>query len=143
MIPRFQTLAWYGMRVSGVVLTLAVTFHMFWNTVVYDDVDLTWDLIVLRYYNPWWRLFDLALLGFTIFHGFYGLRQIMVDHLDKRGPLRVMAFTVFHGLWLGLLAFGTYVIMSFPWQADTVSPRALQPIPSPHLDLALPAGPTQ
>lgn len=114
MRRRIATLAWYGMRVSGVVLALAVTFHMYWNTVVYDDIDLTWDRIVLRYYNPWWRLFDLTLLAFTIFHGFYGLRQLLVDHL-RQGWGRVLTMTVFHALWLGLVAFGTYVIMSFPW----------------------------
>jgi succinate dehydrogenase hydrophobic anchor subunit len=114
MTRRFETLAWYGMRVSGVGLALAVTFHMFWNTVIYDDVDLKWDLIVLRYYNPWWRLLDLTLLGFTVFHGFYGLRQVLVDHL-RPGRWRILTMTVFHGLWIGILAFGTYVIMSFPW----------------------------
>jgi succinate dehydrogenase hydrophobic anchor subunit len=109
-----ETLGWYAMRVSAVLLTGAVTFHMFWNTVVHDDVDLTWDLIVLRYYNPWWRLFDLTLLGLTLFHGFYGLRQVLLDHL-RPGRWRILALTGFHGLWIGLLVFGTYVIMSFPW----------------------------
>jgi succinate dehydrogenase / fumarate reductase membrane anchor subunit len=115
MKRRFETLGWYAMRVSGVLLTVAVTVHMYWNTVLYDDVDLTWDVIVRRYYNPWWRLFDLALLGFTIFHGFYGLRQILVDHLPIGTKRRILALTAFHGLWIGLLVFGTFVIMSFPW----------------------------
>ena len=108
------TLGWYAMRVSGALLTLAITFHMFWNTVIYQDIDLTWELIARRYHNPAWRLFDLLLLGLTLFHGFYGLWQVLQDHL-KPGPLRIGTLTVFHCLWMGLLAFGTYVIMSFPW----------------------------
>ncbi|MBC7545445.1 MAG: hypothetical protein H7338_22180 [Candidatus Sericytochromatia bacterium] len=116
MRASFATLGWYAMRVSAVLLTFVITFHMFWNTVVYDDVDLTWDLIVRRYHNPGWRLFDLTLLGLTAFHGFYGLHQILGDHL-RPGWTRTLGMTVFHGLWIGLMVFGSFVIMSFPWPA--------------------------
>lgn len=114
--PRLEVWAWYLMRVSAVILAGSVTFHMYWNTVVYDDVDVTWDLIVRRYQNPGWRLFDLLLLGVAVLHGFGGLRTILQDHL-RPGPLRILIVTVFHLLWISVLTFGAFVILSFPWRA--------------------------
>lgn len=114
-IQPFRAAAWYFMRISGLLLVFAVLFHMFWNTVVYPDHELTWDLIVSRYYNPFWRLFDLTLLGLSVLHGFYGLAVIMQEYL-RPGALRTTLFTVFHALWISIMAFGTFVVMSFPWR---------------------------
>lgn len=97
---------WLFMRVSGVLLAVLVLGHVLDRFLIHDVGDVDYDFVARRWRNPFWRLWDGALLGLGLAHGFHGLRIVVEDLVaDPRRRLSALAaVAVVAGVTLALAA---------------------------------------
>ena len=109
---RFEVTSWYFMRVSGALLLLIAVFHLLLMHVVIGVDNIDYSLVVGRWASPWWRLYDMALLFFALFHGANGARWVIDDYVH-RPMLNKGLKAVFFVLVFIFLLMGVQVIFSF------------------------------
>lgn len=108
----FEVYAWFFMRVSGVILLFIAVFHLLWMHLVIGVDNIDYDVVALRWQNPLWRVFDLALLIFALSHGVNGTRWVLGDYVRSPGwQLAAKWFVYVLALVIG--AMGAYVIFTF------------------------------
>lgn len=108
----FETFSWYFFRVSGVALIFLALIHLFLNHVATDVSCTSYQLIEIRYANPYWRLYDWLLLTLALLHGMNGLRVVIDDYVHSRGwRLTLQSSTAIVTLIFFLL--GTITIIMF------------------------------
>ena len=108
----FETFSWYFFRVSGVALIFLAIIHLFINHVSTDVSCTSYQLVAIRYSNPFWRVYDWLLLTLALLHGMNGLRIIIDDYVENRG----MRLTLQSSLGLLTLVFfllGTITLVTF------------------------------
>src|SRR5437899_11669775 len=81
----FETFSWYFFRISGIVLIFLVILHLLLNHVSTDVSCTSYQLVSIRYENPFWRLYDWLLLTLALLHGMNGLRVVVDDYVRSRG----------------------------------------------------------
>lgn len=81
----FETFSWYFFRVSGIALIFLAIIHLLLNHVTTDVSCTSYQLVSLRYENPFWRLYDWLLLTLALLHGMNGLRIVVDDYVHSRG----------------------------------------------------------
>jgi succinate dehydrogenase / fumarate reductase membrane anchor subunit len=72
----------------------------------------SYQLVAIRYENPFWRLYDWLLLTLALLHGMNGLRVVIDDYVGSRGWRLTLQSTL--GL-LTLIFFllGTITLVTF------------------------------
>jgi succinate dehydrogenase / fumarate reductase membrane anchor subunit len=80
---------------------------------VATDVSCTsYQLVQIRYANPFWRLYDWLLLTLALLHGMNGLRIVIDDYVHSRGwRLSLQSTTAIVTLVFFLL--GTITLITF------------------------------
>ncbi|MBI1953464.1 MAG: succinate dehydrogenase [Candidatus Omnitrophica bacterium] len=99
------------MRFSGVLLLVLALGHFFIMHVVNSIHQIDYDFVAQRYFQWFWRAYDLAMLWLAMLHGANGARTLLDDYL--RPPARGWAVKA---LYLGgalFLFLGTWVILFF------------------------------
>jgi succinate dehydrogenase/fumarate reductase cytochrome b subunit len=118
---------WTWHLAAGVVILVFLGLHM---AVMHLDATLgifnpagakpvDWASVVLRMKSLFFAITYVVLLGAALYHGLYGLRNILLE-LNPAAGLRT---TINLGLWLvglGLFAFGAYAAMMAPGAASAV-----------------------
>lgn len=107
----FELFGWFFMRLSGIALLLMAVFHLLYMHFVIGVENTTFEVIVQRWENPLWRLFDLFLLFFAWTHGANGMRYIVDDYIHTQG-WRVTVKTLLYALYFAILLMGAYVIFT-------------------------------
>ena len=115
---RFEVASWYFMRVSGALLLIIAVFHLLLMHVVIGVDNIDYSVVVGRWASPWWRLYDLALLFFALFHGANGARWVIDDYVHRPGLNKGLK-AVFYVLVFIFLLMGTQVIFSYDPSAAT------------------------
>lgn len=108
----FELYSWLFMRVSGVLIALLVLGHIAIMHIFHHVEDVNYEFAAARLANPFWRIYDLALLGLALAHGLTGVRVVLDDYVHSRG-WRVILKTV---LWLTgalFLVVGAFVLFTF------------------------------
>ncbi len=110
----FELYAWFFMRLSGLILLGMAVFHLIYMQFIIPGgvTHIDYDIIVTRWANPGWRLFDLLLLLFALTHGVNGLRRLLekkVYNASRRGVTKAVLFFA----WFLLLVMGNAIIFSF------------------------------
>jgi succinate dehydrogenase / fumarate reductase membrane anchor subunit len=112
----FELLAWYWMRISGLLLVFLALGHLFITHIVYNVEAINYAFVASRWAAPKtgfiWRIWDLTMISLATFHGFNGLRQVLDEYVHKPGR-RVLVHTLIWGSMLFLLAIGSYAILMF------------------------------
>ncbi|MEK6985424.1 MAG: succinate dehydrogenase [Candidatus Thermoplasmatota archaeon] len=105
---------WYFMRISGILLTFLVLFHLWLNHIKTEVGTLSYDLVIGRFQDfPLLRVVDFLILFLGLGHGVNGIKHIIDDRVHKPGQrafwlsLLLVLFTVF-------LAAGTAVLFVLP-----------------------------
>lgn len=112
---RFEVLAWFFMRVSGVVLLFIAVGHLLWMHLVIGLENIDFNTIVGRWTGPlgaFWRVYDLALLLFAMIHGLNGARWVIDDYITRPGPNWAVKSVVFT-LGAILILMGAFIIFTF------------------------------
>jgi len=109
----FEMIAWLFMRLSGVVLVVLIFGHLFVNLMVGEGIHaIDFGFVAGKWADPFWQIWDLAMLWLAMLHGTNGVRTIINDYAQKdstRGVLKVLlylAFTI-------VVVLGTLVIFTF------------------------------
>ena len=100
---------WFLMRLTGLGLFVLALTHFLILHVLYDpaEQDATW-IAQVRWSSLFWRIFDWSLLMLVLFHGFMGVRTVIVDYADGR-KRRILVLGLYL-LALVLFVLGTTVV---------------------------------
>ncbi len=83
---------WVFMRVSAILLLVLAVGWFLDRHLVHDRGSIDYDFVADRWRNPFWRMWDLALLLLVAAHGGRGLRNVVDDLVAsewRRGALKV------------------------------------------------------
>lgn len=109
--------AWYLMRVTGVALFVLALAHFSILHFIWDPAEQTADFITNERWNQiFWRGFDWLLLMTVLFHGFIGVRTVILDYVH-RPRLREFTMLMLYSLAFLLFVIGTQVILTLPTPA--------------------------
>src|SRR2546421_12557535 len=111
----FETFTWYFMRISAIGLVFLAIIHLILNHVTTDVACTSYQLIAVRYANPYWRVYDWLLLTLALLHGMNGLRVVIDDYV------RSQAWRVRIESTLALIALAFFMV-------GTVTPIPFQPV---------------
>jgi succinate dehydrogenase / fumarate reductase membrane anchor subunit len=104
---------WYLMRLTGVGLFVLALSHFLITHVVYDPAEQTAQWIIdERWANITWRTIDWLMLTLVVFHGFMGMRNIVLDY--TRGGLRLLLTMSIYGAGIVLFLLGTIAVLNAP-----------------------------
>jgi succinate dehydrogenase / fumarate reductase, membrane anchor subunit len=119
----FETFSWYFFRISGVALIFLALIHVFLNHVTTDVSCTSYQLVAMRYTNPFWRLYDWLLLTLALLHGMNGLRVVIDDYVRSRG-WRLTLQSVAGLVTLAYFMLGTITLITFQ-TAGALGPNCL------------------
>lgn len=109
----FEMLAWLFMRISGVLLVILISGHLFVNLMVGDGVHaIDFGFVAGKWANPLWQFWDLAMLWLAMLHGTNGVRTIISDYVEKDRP-RFWLTLVLMFCSTAIIILGTLVIFTF------------------------------
>ena|SRR5579859_4413453 len=108
----FETFSWYFFRVSGIALIFLAIIHLFLNHVATDVSCTSFQLVEIRYANPFWRLYDWLLLILGLLHGMNGLRIVVDDYVHGRG-WRLSIQSLLALVTLAFVLLGTITLITF------------------------------
>lgn len=115
---KFEFYSWVFMRVSGVLLLFMATYHLIWWNLLVGVEHLSAELVLERWNNPLWRLFNVGLAVFAMLHGLNGARYSIEDYIRKPG-LRKAAKAVVYGIVLLALAWGIFALLTYDFAAGS------------------------
>ena len=106
--------SWVAHRITGVTVFFFLFVHVLDTALVRVSPEV-YDAVVDTYKNPLVGLMELGLVAAVMFHGFNGIRVMLVDFWSE-GPRhqRLMLWIVL-GLWLALMipATGRQIYLMF------------------------------
>jgi succinate dehydrogenase / fumarate reductase membrane anchor subunit len=108
----FELYSWLFMRISGVLMAFMVVGHIAIMHILNHVEDITYEFAAARLANPFWRIYDLILLGLALIHGLNGVRTVLDDYVHNRG-LRVLTTTLLWTLGALFLIVGALVLFTF------------------------------
>ena len=111
---RRELYVWYLMRVTGVALFVLALAHFSILHFIWDPAEQTAEFVLEQRWNQiFWRGFDWLLLMSVLFHGFLGVRTVVLDYIN-RPRLRTGVLWSLYALAVFLLIVGTEVILTLP-----------------------------
>lgn len=108
----FEVWSWFFMRVSGVLLLFLALGHLVWWNLIVGVEHLDAQMVIERWKNPFWRLFNVALISFAMLHGLNGARYSIEDYV-RRPSLQLATKAVVYTIVLGALAVGIFALLTF------------------------------
>jgi succinate dehydrogenase / fumarate reductase, membrane anchor subunit len=121
----FETFSWYFFRVSGILLLFLALIHIFLNHVATDVSCTSYQLVAIRYQNPFWRLYDWLLLTLALLHGMNGLRVIVDDYVRTRG-WRLTLQSAVGIVTLVFFLLGTITLITFQPVVGALGPNCIK-----------------
>jgi succinate dehydrogenase / fumarate reductase, membrane anchor subunit len=121
----FETFSWYFMRISAIGLFFLVILHLIFNHVTNDVACTSYQLVSLRYANPYWRVYDWLLLTLALLHGMNGLRVVIDDYVRVRA-WRIRLASLLGAIVLTLFMVGTVTLITFQPVAGSLGPHCLK-----------------
>ena len=111
---RRETVVWYLMRITGVMLFVLALAHFSIYHFIWDPAEQTAEFIVEQRWNQLaWRGYTWLMLMTVLFHGWLGMRTIVLDYFH-RPRLRSGTLWSLYVMGLVLLVIGTQVILAAP-----------------------------
>ena len=80
----FELNSWLFMRGSGLLLLVLVFGHLFVNLMLGEGItQIDFAFVAGKWANPFWQVWDLAMLWLAMMHGCNGLRTIINDYASQ------------------------------------------------------------
>ncbi len=112
---------WLFMRLSGVVLVVLVFGHLFVNLVLGEGIkQIDFAFVAGKWANPFWQVWDLAMLWLALVHGGNGIKTIIADYSEKDSTRLWLTGALYAAVAFTLL-IGTLTITTFDPCIDPAS----------------------
>jgi succinate dehydrogenase / fumarate reductase, membrane anchor subunit len=109
----FELNSWLFMRGSGVLLSVLVFGHLFVNLMTGEGIhQVDFGFVAGKWANPFWQVWDLAMLWLAMLHGGNGLRTIINDYATRPNA-RFALKTLLYFAVAVTIVLGTLVIFTF------------------------------
>jgi succinate dehydrogenase / fumarate reductase membrane anchor subunit len=109
----FELTSWLFMRASGVLLVVLVFGHLFVNLMTGDGINaVDFAFVAGKWANPFWQVWDLAMLWLAELHGMNGLRTVINDYATKPNTRFALKSLLYFSTFV-VLVLGTLVIFTF------------------------------
>ncbi len=106
-----EPIAWILQLISGIFLTVLVTFH-FYVTHFVEHNAMEYDKVIGRFTDPAYQVMYVLLLLFVSFHAFNGLRAIILDTNFGAKHARAVNTATFL-LFFAVFGYGLVLLFSF------------------------------
>ncbi len=70
--------SWFLQRITGLYLVFGMMVHLV--VLPLSGKEITFKSVSQRLSNIWWLIFDISLLATCIYHGFNGIRSVILDY---------------------------------------------------------------
>lgn len=94
--------SWVAHRITGVLTFFFLFVHVL-DTALVRVSPNAYDTVITTYKHPIMILFELGLLAAVLFHGFNGIRVMLVDFWAKGPKYQKLMLWIVVGLWLVLM----------------------------------------
>lgn len=112
---------WLFMRLSGVVLVVLVFGHLFVNLMLGQGISqIDFAFVAGKWANPFWQVWDLAMLWLALIHGGNGMKTIIADYSEKDSTRLWLTGALVAAVLVTLL-IGTLTITTFDPCIDPAS----------------------
>ena len=109
----FELNNWLFMRGSGLLLLVLVFGHLFVNLMLGEGIhQIDFAFVAGKWANPFWQVWDLAMLWLAMLHGCNGLRTIINDYAVRLNTRFALKTLLYFGT-LVVIVLGTLVIFTF------------------------------
>ena len=109
----FELNSWLFMRGSGLLLLVLVFGHLFVNLMLGEGIhQIDFAFVAGKWANPFWQVWDLAMLWLAELHGLNGLRTIINDYATKPTTRFVLKTLLYFAVAVTIV-LGTLVIFTF------------------------------
>ena len=109
----FELNSWLFMRASGLLLLVLVFGHLFVNLMTGEGItQVDFAFVAGKWANPFWQVWDLAMLWLAMLHGCNGLRTIINDY-STRPNMRFALKTLLYFGTAAVIVLGTLVVFTF------------------------------
>jgi succinate dehydrogenase / fumarate reductase membrane anchor subunit len=109
----FELNSWLFMRGSGLLLVVLVLGHLLVNLVLGEGISaVDFAFVAGKWANPFWQVWDLAMLWLAMLHGGNGLRTIINDYTTKPNTRFALKTLLYFGTLI-VIVLGTLVIFTF------------------------------
>jgi succinate dehydrogenase / fumarate reductase, membrane anchor subunit len=121
----FEMNGWLFMRGSGLLLLVLVLGHLFVNLMLGQGISaIDFAFVAGKWANPFWQVWDLAMLWLAMLHGCNGLRTIVNDYAPRASSRFALKTLLYFGTAV-VIVLGTLVIFTFDPCADPSSTLAV------------------
>ena len=109
----FELNSWLFMRGSGLLLLVLVFGHLFVNLMLGEGIhQIDFAFVAGKWANPFWQVWDLAMLWLAMLHGCNGLRTIINDYAVRLNTRFALKTLLYFGTLVEIV-LGTLVIFTF------------------------------
>lgn len=109
----WEKYGWIFMRASGVILIFLVLGHLFVNLYLGEGIKaIDFAFVGGKWSDPFWKVWDLAMLWLAMIHGTNGMRTIVNDYATRE-TVRKALVTSLWGVCAVLITLGTLVVFTF------------------------------
>jgi len=104
---------WMYMRASGVVLVVLIFGHLYVNLINGEGIKaIDFAFVGGKLSDPFWKVWDIALLWLAVIHGANGMRTLVNDYVS-RPKVRTALKVALVGSTAALILLGTLVVFTF------------------------------
>ena len=100
--PSYERTAWKWMRYSGILVIPLAFIHVLIQDVLVGVHQIDLNYVEVRWSYLGWRIYDAFLLIFAFTHGVNGLRQVLMDYIQRET----------HRKWISRLLFIFWLLVS-------------------------------
>lgn len=100
---------WLLHRFTGVILVFGLLYH-FLVMHFMGHYNYSYEAIIQRLNDPYWKTFNIIFLLSAIYHGFYGINGLVTEYVKVVSLRRVLKFFVFISP-LALAFFGLKIVL--------------------------------
>src|SRR6056300_1727741 len=109
----WEKYGWLFMRVSGPLLIVLIFTHLVVNLVVGDGIKaIDFAFVAGKWADPFWQVWDTAMLWLALIHGANGMRTIVNDYATSPRFRRILQWSLFLST-AALIILGTLTIYAF------------------------------
>ena len=104
---------WLYMRLSGALLVILIFGHLFTNLFAGEGIKaIDFAFVGGKWSDPFWKVWDLAMLWLALIHGTNGMRTIVNDYTEREG-IRKTLIVALWAVCAALIVLGTLVVTTF------------------------------